>query len=266
MEWIQGLPLGDLIPTGGLPAKRFLGLAVPLAAAVAQAHQEGHLQSWDWKNAERSFVRALELNPSNADAYSKYSFYLSGMRRHEEALEAVRKARRLDPLSLALRFGLTLNRLFAGRYEEAAQSAQATLDLQPDHWLGYYHLGHVRSLQGRHAEADPLLRRAVEMSRRLPQVLAALGSNKALLGREEEARRIVAELEEMSSRVFVAPSALAPPLLALGEPDRALDWLEKGLAIHEQHLALLAVHQSCLVLHGHPRFQRLLVSLGLADA
>ena len=41
MEWIQGLPLGDLIPAGGLPAERFLGLAVPLAAAVAQAHQEG---------------------------------------------------------------------------------------------------------------------------------------------------------------------------------------------------------------------------------
>ena len=41
MEWTQGLPLGDLIPAGGLPSERFLGLAVPLAAAVAQAHQEG---------------------------------------------------------------------------------------------------------------------------------------------------------------------------------------------------------------------------------
>jgi len=70
----------------------------------------------------------------------------------------------------------------------------------------------------------------------------------------------------MSLRVFVAPSALAPPLLALGEPDRALDWLEKGLAIHDQHLALLAVHQSYLALPRPSRFQRLLVSLGLADA
>jgi len=131
--------------------------------------------------------------------------------------------------------------------------------------MGYYHLGHVRSLQGRHAEADPLLRRAVEVCGHHPQALAALGSNEALLGREEEARRIVAELEEMSSRMFVAPSALAPPLLALGEPDRALDWLEKGLAIHDPHLALLAVHQSYLALHDHPRFQRLLVRLGLAD-
>lgn len=253
----------------GLPRARTAALrALELDSRLSEAHTVvavTHFQSWDWKNAERSFVRALELNPSNADAYSKYSVYLSGMRRHDEALEALRKARRLDPLSLALRFGLTLNRLFAGRYEEAAQSAQATLDLQPDLWMGYYHLGHVRSLQGRHAEADPLLRRAVEMSRRLPQALAALGSNEARLGREEEARRIVAELEEMSSRVFVAPSVLAPPLLALGEPDLALDWLEKGLAIHDQHLALLAVHQSYLPLHGHPRFQGLLVSLGLAD-
>jgi serine/threonine protein kinase/tetratricopeptide (TPR) repeat protein len=266
-QMVDGINL--LTAEQGLPRARTAALhALELDARLSEAHAvvaSTHIQSWDWKNAERSFVRALELNPSNADAYGRYSIYLSGVRRHDEALEAVRKARRLDPLSPALRFGLTFNRLFAGRYEEAAQSAQATLDLMPEYWMGYYHLGHVRSLQGRHAEADPLLRRAVEMSRRLPQALAALGSNEALLGREEEARRLVAELEEMSSRVFVAPSALAPPLLALGEPDRALDWLEKGLAIHDQHLALLAVHQSYLALHGHPRFQRLLASLGLAD-
>jgi serine/threonine protein kinase/tetratricopeptide (TPR) repeat protein len=264
---VNGINL--LAPEQGLPRARTAALrTLELDARLSEAHTvvaSTYFQSWDWKNAERSFVRALELNPSNADAYSRYSIYLSGMRRHDEALEAVRKARRLDPLTPALRFGLTFNRLFAGRYEEAVQAAQATLDLMPEYWMGYYHLGYVRSLQGRHAEADPLLRRAVEMCRRHPQALAALGSNEALLGREEEARRIIAELEEMSSRVFVAPSALASPLLALGEPDRALDWLEKGLAVYDPHLALLAVHQSYLPLHGHPRFQRLLVRLGLAD-
>jgi len=80
--------------------------ALELDSRLSEAHTvvaSTHFQSWDWKNAERSFVRALELNPSNADAYGRYSIYLSGMRRHDEALEAVRKARRLDPLSPPLR-------------------------------------------------------------------------------------------------------------------------------------------------------------------
>jgi tetratricopeptide (TPR) repeat protein len=87
------------------------------------------------------------------------------MRRHDEALEAVRKARRLDPLSPPLRFGLTFNRLFAGRYEEAAQSAQATLDLMPEYWMGYYHLGYVRSLQGRAFRRRPSTSRPTSPSK-----------------------------------------------------------------------------------------------------
>jgi TolB-like protein/tetratricopeptide (TPR) repeat protein len=259
-----------LAPEQGLPRAREAALrALELDPRLSEAHTViafTHLQSWEWGSVERSFVRALELNPSNADAYMKYSTYLTGMGRHDEALAAVQKARRLDPLSLGLRFGFTSNCLFAGRYDEAAESAQATLDLQPEHWLGHYHLGNARSLQERYAEADPLLRRAVELSRRIPLALTALGRNEALLGREEEARGIVAELEEMSSRMFVAPSALAPPLFALGEVDRALDWLEKGVAIRDQNLALLAVNPQYLPLHSHPRFRSLLVRIGLVDA
>jgi serine/threonine protein kinase len=41
MECVEGTPLSDLIPKGGLPLPRILALAIPLADAVSAAHDKG---------------------------------------------------------------------------------------------------------------------------------------------------------------------------------------------------------------------------------
>jgi serine/threonine protein kinase len=41
MELLEGQPLSDLIPPGGLPLDRLLGVAIPLADALAAAHAKG---------------------------------------------------------------------------------------------------------------------------------------------------------------------------------------------------------------------------------
>jgi eukaryotic-like serine/threonine-protein kinase len=43
MEYVEGRPLGDLIPSTGLPLDRLLALAIPLADAVGAAHHRGIL-------------------------------------------------------------------------------------------------------------------------------------------------------------------------------------------------------------------------------
>jgi Tol biopolymer transport system component/predicted Ser/Thr protein kinase len=43
MEYVEGRPLGDLIPSTGLPLDRLLTLAIPLADAVGAAHHRGIL-------------------------------------------------------------------------------------------------------------------------------------------------------------------------------------------------------------------------------
>ena len=41
MEYVDGKPLSDLIPRGGLPLARFLNVSIPLADAISAAHQKG---------------------------------------------------------------------------------------------------------------------------------------------------------------------------------------------------------------------------------
>ncbi len=42
MELVEGQPLAKSIPAGGLSLERFFRLAVPLADALAAAHEKGH--------------------------------------------------------------------------------------------------------------------------------------------------------------------------------------------------------------------------------
>jgi serine/threonine protein kinase/tetratricopeptide (TPR) repeat protein len=261
----------NVMPTrDGLPLAREAALrALRLDPRLSEAHVAlafTHLQSWQWASVEREFQIALELNPSNADAYHKYTLFLTARGRHEEALASIKKARRLDPLSLPLHFGVTANLLLAGRYDEAEESARATIALQPGHWLGHYQLGLIQSLRTHYAEADAELRLGTELGHRNPVALSALARNDALAGRADEARRAIAELADLSARISVPPSTLASPLLALGEVDRTLDCLDQAVEVQDQNLLFLQVNPQYRALHGHPRFQGILARVGLASS
>jgi serine/threonine-protein kinase len=263
-DLINVLPPGEGLPMAREAAQRALRLDPNLSEAHAVLGFV-HLQSWEWEEVESEFKRALELNPNNADAYQKFTLFLTAQGRHDEALAAIYKARKLDPLSIPLRFGVISNCLAAGRYDEASDGAKALIALLPDHWLGHYFLGVAYSLEGQHGEAAAELGRAVELSRRNPVALADLARNAALAGQSDEALRIVTELEESSARAFIPPTTLASPLAALGQSDRALDFLEKAVEIRDQNLLLLAINPHYRELHGHPRFESILEKVGLRD-
>jgi hypothetical protein len=63
------------------------------------------LYEWDWIEANREFRLALALNPIHTGArssYGSYAFaYLLPMGRGEDAVDQLREAVKLDPLSLA---------------------------------------------------------------------------------------------------------------------------------------------------------------------
>src|SRR5262249_46433668 len=78
--------------------------AIELDNELAEAHAAmgyAYHYNWNWDAAEREFIRAIELNASNADAYFYYSQYLMSQGRTEEAIAEADRAQELDPFSLA---------------------------------------------------------------------------------------------------------------------------------------------------------------------
>jgi Flp pilus assembly protein TadD len=63
------------------------------ALALAKLHYD-----WDFAGAEQGFMRAIELNPSNADTLHDYAHYLMVMGRMDESAVASRRASDLDPV------------------------------------------------------------------------------------------------------------------------------------------------------------------------
>jgi eukaryotic-like serine/threonine-protein kinase len=264
---------GELGETGALTpeeayrhAREAATTALELDSGLGEAHSIlGMVKvAWefDWAGAEREFQRALELNPSNADAYDLYGRMCSALERHDEAISMERRAQELDPLAHRSDFATGLLR--AGRYEEALREAERAVEFDPDYDRGHATLGWAYIRNGRNAEGVTELEKAVSLSPGNTTWLAQLGQAYAVVGRTSDAREVLRRLSELSLQRYVSPYHMAYIYAGLGEHDAAIDWLER--AYNSRAGAVYGIKGSFLfvALRSHPRFVALLKKMNLA--
>ena len=75
LAWSNAMPAGEAYPLAKAAADRALALDETLAAAHTSKALVALMFDWDWKAAGREFQRAVELNPSDAEAHHWYSHY-----------------------------------------------------------------------------------------------------------------------------------------------------------------------------------------------
>ena len=87
--------------------------------------------TWDWASAESTLHKALQLNPNNACTHMVYAIYLDNMSRTADAVEQMRRAVELEPLSfyMARHLGSTL--YFNRQYDEALSELKRAKEMQP---------------------------------------------------------------------------------------------------------------------------------------
>jgi Flp pilus assembly protein TadD len=117
--------------------------------------------------------------------------------------------------------------------------------------------------QGRLTDAIGALEKAVELRDRDPLDVAELAYGYALAGRRSEAEALLVELEGRSRRESVQPTALAIVHIALGQHDRAFDWLERAAAERDGWLAESIFYPTYEPLRSHARYSQLLDALRL---
>jgi serine/threonine protein kinase/tetratricopeptide (TPR) repeat protein len=247
-------------------AKAAVSRALALDPGLAEAHAMlGFLRfvcDYDWTGAEQEFKRALELNPNSGQACDAYGLMLAALERYDEAIEVQRRAHELDPLAHRLDIATTFLR--AGRYDEAFQVASRVTELEPHLQMAHSTLAWVYLMTGRPEEGLAALRRAVAVSPGSTLFLAQLGQALAMTGRTDEAREILRQLQALSRDRYVSPYHMAYVYTGLGEPDTAMDWLER--AYQERAGGVYGVKGSFLFvsLRSHPRFTALLQKMHLA--
>lgn len=254
-------PPADAFPRAEAAARRGLALDGSLAQPHATLGYVNLYYHWRWAEAEEAFRRAIQLDPGYSTAHQWYANHLTAMGRFEEAEQVMRRAMELDPLSLIANAALGWIYYYAGDYERAVEQCSRTLELDAEFQLAYLWIGLAHERMGKPEEAVRTLERALALSPRSAITMAALAHAYATAGRRRQAGELLRELLSSGER-YVPSFEVAKVYLALGEQDRALEWLEKAYDQRSHSMAFLKVDPQLVSLHPDPRFRDLLRRVG----
>jgi serine/threonine-protein kinase len=265
----QLLPLYGRFPTGQAlaNAKTAALRAVALDSTLAEAHTSLAVMQLEYdrdrEGAERSYRRAIALNPGYATAHHWFALFLVAGGRVAEATAQAEQARRLDPLSRVINAAVGTVRMFARDYPAAIAEFQSILQRDPQWPTGLSLLGRAYAVSGDYHAAMPPLEEAIRLSRRQPSQVALLAYIYAMAGRTGDARSLLGELLTAPAGIFSPPVDLAAIYVALNQHEEALALLERGVEERDEEMMYMKVDQRYDPLRGYPRFASILEKLDL---
>jgi adenylate cyclase len=185
---------------------------------------------WNWQEAERNFLRALELNPSNAQAHYWYglNFLCWSMGDFTNGENHGRMAVELEPLS-SICYGILGPILHVQRkYEETVAVCMKGLEIDPNAFLCALYLGIAHTSLKQHRKAITILNALVINAKRHHFALAALAM--AYIGNSEFelALELYEELKKRSTEEYVTPTLVGIVAGYLNKTEESREYLEKG--------------------------------------
>jgi TolB-like protein len=268
MYWVLGyigfIPPKDAFAAGILHAVRALEIDNASAEAHALLAQYYKQLDYNWPEIERELTRALALNPSSPLVRMLHAVgWLMPQGRLGEAIVELERALERDPLSFRLHFWLAIMHSLAREADRVVERARVMIELAPDSPHGPWLLGVGLSRQGLFEEAFESLRRAVDLSSGSALMLGWFGLILGAGGRADEARGVLKRLEVMSRTAYVPPASVAWVCLGLRDVDRAFEWLDRAVDVHDQLMMPIKTYAFFDPIRRDPRFAALLRKMKL---
>ena len=227
-DWANGiLPPSEAFPLAKAAANEALALNDRLAEAHTSLALVLDLYYWDWDAAEKQYALAINLNPGYAVAHEWYAWHLLLLGHGAEALFEMRRAESLDPVSPVIRSNLADVLTVSHLFEESVRQSRRTLALDPNFAIGHFHLAEALVQQRQYEAAIAEFQQAIALSGHLALFDANLAHAYALSGRRADALKIA---KDMEARLDLNPAAARIALIyvGLGDPDQAMNWLNKA--------------------------------------
>ena len=240
--------------------------ALALDDSLAEAHTSlaAALEyEWNWSAAETQYARAIELNPNYETAHHWYSAYLISRKRFDEAISESRRALELDPLSLIINTSLGRALHCGGQHDRAIEQLRKTLELDPNFAEAHFQLAMAYEGKGSFDDAIKEFEKFKELSGD-ESARAWIARVYAESGKRNQAIKMVSELTGKSRSAEASPYPIATIYAALGDKDRAFEWLEKVYEQRSYYVVFLNSDRALEGLQNDPRFAELLRRIGLA--
>jgi len=224
--------------------------------------------AWDYVEAEREFLRALELTPKYLQARDWYAYFclVLAQGRLDEGVTQAKLALESDPLSSYANAMVGFTYCSAGRYEEAVQACQRAVEFDSESLVARLAHHFALHLSRRFEEAVATAEVGLAISGRMPLVLACLATTFADWRKPEEADAVYAELISRARRFYVQPSVLAIAAAAAENEDNVIRHTHEAFEIHDPGCQnYFSKHfPASARLHKYPRFREIIASMGRA--
>ncbi len=219
------------------------------------------LTEWDWEKAEMALLKALAANPNDAMSRVIYAHLLGCLQRPGESLTQGRLAIELDPLNPLVQvwYGAVLMNI--GDFNTALAYGEKITAGDPGHLL-----------------ANNLIMFAAFYCRDYNKVMEATKYVLAYTGVDfKEVERIFGEtgfvaayeeilrqLEVLAQKGYVQPFELVFRYMMVDQPDKAMEWIEKGFEVRDPVMPYLATPGFfCEPLFDNPRFIEIIQKMNL---
>jgi serine/threonine-protein kinase len=221
-------------------------------------------QDWDWHGAEREFQMAISLDGRYATAHHWYAMScLVPLGRLDEALEEMRIAQWLDPVSSIVARDLALIHAYRRDYEAALEQCDHTIELNPHFSPAYWALGVIQEQRKDLDEAIAAFQRAIDLSPHSPRMHAGLGRAMALAGKRPLAIASLRKLESIAAQRYVSPIEFAAVRFAMAQRELGFTWLDKACEDRAFDVLALKVDPRFDAETHDPRWQAVLSVVGL---
>jgi TolB-like protein len=210
------------------------------------------LAEWDWKKGEKELLKSLAINPSNAIARIIYAELLSILQRPDEALVQGQLGIDLDPLNIMNQLQYSAVLACTGDHKASLSLLEKVTTEDPGNYLANS-LIEIEAF--RCGNYDKVMKAAkyILPSRNIDcQEIERIFEEKGFIAAYEE---VLHQSEVLAQKGYFPPVEMAVRYMMMDQPDRAMDWIEKGFEAHDPSMPYITTHSMlCDPLFDNPRF------------
>jgi tetratricopeptide (TPR) repeat protein len=212
------------------------------------------LVEWDWPKSEKEFLKSLAINPNNPLARLMYAQLLLILNRGDESRAQRELAISLDPLNFNTKL------LYIGTLVQAGD-CKAGISLMEDalatHPADFNINGMLEFAAYKSKDYDRVIR-ALKYSLPFPfeedqyKEIERIYRERGIVSAYGE---LMKHMEKYAANNYIGFSDMATRYIIADQPDKAMDWIEKGFESHDPLMTYITKSARLYEpLFGNPRF------------
>jgi serine/threonine protein kinase/Tfp pilus assembly protein PilF len=217
---------------------------------------------WNFSEAEKHFLRAIELTPNSDLLYRWYANRLAGQGRSEESIARIKTAIDLNPNSVFhhIMYGRTL--YYARRYDDAITQLQRVIEMDSDSPIAYHLLWRSYHMKGDYQRAYESFIRFQKVTGTKDEMLRSYETAYTRSGWRAVLLRYL-EILQASNAGGANAYKIAVLSALLGQREHSFHFLNEAVSNRSLEIPNIAGEPALDPLRGDARFAEIVRRIGL---